>query len=130
MDWLIPVVASAASIIAAFIAGRYASRAKSAELEAARIRDLENRLAASKAEIYEPVVELVRNVFDSAKTGQVAPAQTFFKTLTKFGTWVQIYGSDESVRAFHRMMQTAFTAPPSEVMMRFSPSSSSRSGAT
>ena len=41
------------------------------------------------------------------------------EAVSKFGTWIQIYGSDDAVRAFHRFMQAAYSTPPPEVLMRF-----------
>jgi hypothetical protein len=52
----IAVIAAAGSIAAAVISSRSASRAKAAELQAARIHELESRLAESKAKVYGPMV--------------------------------------------------------------------------
>jgi hypothetical protein len=117
---IVALVAAAGSVAAALVAARSASAAKHAELQAARIRELENRLATAKSEVYEPMIELLRTIFDATTMGRSQPSQTkMVEAVSKFGTWIQIYGSDEAVRAFHRFMQAAYTNPPPEIIMRF-----------
>lgn len=116
---LIALVAAAGSVVAVVVASRSSAAVKDAELKSARIQDLENRLSASKAEVYEPMVETLRAVLDSAGTEEELSEEETLDTLRRFSAWVQIYGNDEAVRAFHRFMQAAYSEPPPVVVMRF-----------
>jgi hypothetical protein len=120
LPFLVAIVPAAAAVAAAVVAARSATRARAAEFQAARIRDLENRVAAYKADVYGPMLEFFRETFDSTISG--GPSQSATEavgTFSKFATWIQIYGSDEAVRATHKFMQAAYTTPPPEVLMRY-----------
>jgi len=57
-DW-ISIVSTLGAITAAVVAGIFASRAKSAELQAQRVRDLEARLATAKYDVKRPEVRIL-----------------------------------------------------------------------
>jgi hypothetical protein len=109
-------------VIAAIVAGRYALRAKAAEFQAARVLELERRLATSKAEVLEPMVEAVGRMFELVTQGK-AGDQDAFEEVTgpafrKSLHWVQIYGADETVLTVHKMMQSFYANPPPEIALR------------
>jgi hypothetical protein len=125
MDWLGPVLSGLAAlgaIGAALIAGRFAAKTKEAELRAQRAMEIEKRLAASKEEIYTPMVEMLRQIIDSASPGgrhvQISEKK-LRETLSKFWTWVQMYGSDDALRASHRFSQALYSDPPPRIAMRY-----------
>ena len=116
----IALVAAVGSVVAAVTAGRYANRAQTSQAQEARIRDLEECLSKSREEVYTPMLELLREVLDSSKTGKdpmVDPKSQ--ETFSRFGSWVQIYGSDEAIRVVHKFMQSAYAGAPSQVLMRY-----------
>jgi hypothetical protein len=45
------------------VAGYFAKQSRSAEFQAQRILDLERRLAASKGDVFEPLIEAMGNRF-------------------------------------------------------------------
>jgi hypothetical protein len=112
------LLAALGSIGAAVMAGRSASRTRTAQSQAERTFELEKRLAASKAEVYEPMVELLRSMFDSFRSNSPVDQQTMTETLSKFVAWLQIYGSDSAVRSFHKFMQASFHQAPTIVHLR------------
>lgn len=120
-DW-IPVLSVAGSVAAAIVAGFFATQARRAESRERRIIELEKRIAAHKAEVYEPMLEFFRRLFDEtvseADSSTLSPEE-MLETISKFATWIQIYGSDEAVRAFNRFMQASYTEPPPQILMRF-----------
>ena len=121
-DWLpvmASIVAAVGSVAAAVVAARSAGRTRDAQLQAEHALELEKRLAASKAEVYEPMVELFRGMLDAAKNPkQQTNERKLIETLSKFTAWTQVYGSDDVLREFHKLMQAAFHDAPAEVFMR------------
>lgn len=115
----VSIVSALGAIAAAGVAAWYASKARTAELQAHRIRELEKRLAGSREEVYKPMVDLLRQIFDSGQGGKGPDDRKTLKTLSEFATWVQIYGSDRVVRAFHKFMQAAYTEPPAMILLRY-----------
>lgn len=113
----IPVLGA---IGAAVAAGIFSARARRAQSSAERTLDLEKRLASSKQEVYKPMVNLFRRILDSSGAGKNSPAadKATLETLSQFIAWVQIYGSDDAVRAVHRFMQASYSEPPATVMLR------------
>lgn len=122
-SWLVPLAAATvpavASIGAAILAARSARASRAAELDAERIRDLEDRLAERKYDVYKPMIEMLRKMLDSkgdpAKAGRQA---AMVAQLSEFAAWVSIFGSDEALRAFHNFMQGAFAEAPPTVLIR------------
>jgi hypothetical protein len=116
----IPVVVA---VLSALLAGYFARQTKGAEIQAQRILELEKRIAASRADVFEPMVEAVGKFWErTAKTSGNLPDSWTEKNLlpafSRFGHWVQIYGSDETVWLYHRFMQAIFADAPSTVIMR------------
>lgn len=122
--WVTLVAAAiplAASLVATVLASRASTRAGKAEIEAQRLRDLEQRIDARKYDTYKPMIELLRDVMSSATpaAGVKLPSeQETVRRLAEFGTWVSIYGSDDAVRAFRNFMQGVYHEPPPEITMR------------
>ena len=113
------MVAALGSLTAAFVAGRFAAKTRNAQSQAERVLELEKRLASSKFDVYQPMLELLREmIFDAAKTGKIIDEAKMVETMSKFGTWIQIFGSDEAVLVYHRWMQAAFHNPPPPVAVR------------
>lgn len=110
-------IPAVAAIVAAIIAARSASKAKRAELEADRLRRLEERVAEQKYSVYKPMLELIRDMLDKTRKGQVTPKETMRK-IGDFATWVTIFGSDEAVLAFRNFMQASFHDAPTRVAIR------------
>lgn len=113
-------IGPAAAIIAAVVAGVFAFRTRRHETQASRIRDLENRNAQRKHETYEPIISAFGDILDPAKKDQrdaiLAKATPL---ITKFNTWISIYGSDEAVTAWHNYRQAAFSGVPTALTLRF-----------
>jgi hypothetical protein len=64
------------------------------------------------------MVELLRTVFDSIGSGaDVEPSQTR-EIVSKFTAWLQVYGSDNAVRSFHKFMQASYHNAPPAVLLR------------
>jgi hypothetical protein len=112
-DWAIPLVVAAvpalASITAAILAARSARASRTAEIEAARLRDLEGRLAERKYDMYRPMIELLRRMISTSKTGPKVSERESIGKLSEFSAWISMFGSDEAVSAFHDFMQERFT---------------------
>lgn len=99
------------SIAAAIIAGRSAHRARQAQLASETERELRQQLAAAKSEVYEPMLDMLRRMMDSVKSGAKVSDQKTAETLSKFTAWVSVYGSDEAVRDCHKLMQSMYSGP-------------------
>lgn len=115
----VAVIAAIATIIAAFIAAWSARSARRSDEQAARAKELENRLAEQKFQTYKPMLELLRDLLDTEKSKNLVDNPKVKETLTDFITWIGIFGSDKSVEAFHNFMQAAYNSPPPEILMRF-----------
>jgi len=115
----VPLVPALGAVAAAVTAGVFSARARSAQASAERTLELERRLATSKQEIYKPLVDLFRRVLDSSTSGSKPLSdKAMIETLSQFISWVQIYGSDQAVRAVQKFMQTVYSGPPPLVVMR------------
>jgi len=121
-DWIIPLVVAAvpaiASIVAAILAVRSARASRAAEIEAARLRDLEDRLAERRYDTYQPMIDLLRRMMDGTKTGTKVSERESTGKLSEFGAWISIFGSDDALRAYHNFMQGAFRGAPTPIAMR------------
>lgn len=114
----VQIITTLGAVAAAIIAGIYAKKSQEAEVAAARVLELEKRIAGMKEDIYRPMVELLRSLWDSVKTGKQPQQTEMIETLSKFTAWTQIYGSDDVVITFHKMMQASFHDAPPNVTMR------------
>jgi hypothetical protein len=92
-----------------------ARKAKASEAEAARLRNLEERNASRKFETYEPMIQLLRDMFVDS---DVMDEETTLEKLHNFAAWNAIYGSDAAVLAFRNLMAAAFTSPPPQIYLR------------
>ena len=121
-DWLVPLgvaaVPAIASIVAAVLSARSARKSRLAEMDAARINELENRLSERKYDLYRPMIDLLRKMMDTSKTGTTINQKQMQRDLSEFGAWINIFGSDEAIRAFHNFMQGAYHSAPPQVLMR------------
>lgn len=118
---LVAAIPAVAAIVAAILAARSARQAQAREAEVERLRLLEARVAQRKYEVYEPIIELLRNMMDSQRT--VGPAQQvseakMVESLSRFGSWVSVLGSDDAVRSFGHFMQGSYNDAPPAVLMR------------
>ena len=87
-------VPAVVSIASAFIAARYAVRARLAEQQAARLLALEDRTAERKWETYEPFVEALGAVLVPSQRD--AAMKTMEKVMVDFQTFVTSWGSERS----------------------------------
>lgn len=111
-------VPAAASLLAALWAARSANRARQAESEAARLRQLEERLAEKKFALYEPILTALGELFTPGRS--VAGTKRMENELPKFMTFVAMWGSDEAVETFFRYRQAAGSdpQPPHQITLR------------
>jgi hypothetical protein len=103
-----------AAIIAAIIAARSARMAKRSEIEAQRIRELEERISERKYDTYKPMIDLFKDVLNR----QAVDESTHRERISTFATWVAIFGSDGAVKAFHDFMQASYNSAPASILMR------------
>ena len=116
---LVSLVPAVAAIISAVIAARAAHRARTAEGEASRLRDLDERNSARKYETYQPMIELLRDALTSAQPGKEPPSnEIVLQRTSEFATWIAIFGSDEAVTAFRNYLQAAYHDAPGPVGLR------------
>ena len=109
---VIALIGAGASASAAIIAGLYARSAHRSDSEAQRARELEGRISEQKFAVYKPMIELLGDLLDQSKTAENAERADAIQTqIADFSTWVNIYGSDEAVKAFHDFKQAAFHQP-------------------
>jgi len=104
-------------VAAAIVASRSAARSKAAELQATRTLAPEHR----RAEVFEGLAEAIEEVWQIVRSGKASPGR-FEKgplvAIRRFMHWVQIYGSDEAVRASNRYMQAIYHDVPPIISMR------------
>ena len=121
-DWIIPLAVAAVpaivSAIAAILSARSARKSRRAEFDAARLRDLEDRLAEHRYAMYRPMLDLFKRIFATVKSGAKVTQKEIVDKTSDFGTWITIFGSDEAVRAFHNYMQATYRSPPAPILMR------------
>ncbi len=115
---IIAGIAAFATIIAAIIAAVSAISARRSDSQASRIRDLENRLAEKKYETYKPMLDMLQESIDKGTTGQLLNNEDVKSKMSKFITWISIFGSDDAVKAFHNFRQASFSPPTALVFLR------------
>lgn len=128
---VVAVLAASASIVAALLARRSAVETRHSQLELERLKLVEARVSAVKTEIYRPMVEALNDLFSgdeettTAEPKKQSSAQrrptrkpTITEITRQFAGWLTIIGSDDSVRAFHNLMQAAFHDAPGEIYLR------------
>lgn len=114
----IPVVVA---VVSALLAGWFAARTKRSELRSQRLLELERQSAATKAEVFQPVVEVIGEMWQRTSQGEVS--QDWFEEhmlprFANFMTWAPIYGADETVWAYHRYQQGVYADAPILVSLR------------
>jgi hypothetical protein len=114
------VIPAIASIVSAVLANRSAKEAKRGELEAQRLRELENRISEKKYETYAPMIELIGDFFSQTPSSRdaVANVEANVEKFVKFARWIAIYGSDASIDAYHNLMQSFAHNPPTFIGFR------------
>jgi hypothetical protein len=115
---LVSGLPAVAAIASAFLAGRFAKRARGAEIEAQRLRDLEARLAEKKYETYKPMIAMLGSAFLAANAKKNPADVVSAEKVSEFAQWISIFGSDDAVRAYRNFMQSAYNDPPAEISMR------------
>lgn len=128
MDWgwiptFLPAVMSAG---AAIYAARAATKAKASEVEATRLRELEQRLSERKMEIYGRIMAALGNLLIPEEARRLAPKASKNKpggdsldsAIFDFMNDVVIYGSDDVLRAFTRFRLASDANPPAPVIIR------------
>jgi hypothetical protein len=116
-----PWLPTLTAIVAALVAGGFAYRANQATIASQRIVELEKRLATSRLETYKPLMEAIAAYFAKGEPSNQEVKRRndrLLAALSDAALWVPIYGSDETVRVFHRMMQVAFSGAPANIMLR------------
>lgn len=114
-------VATVGSVIAAVLATRSARAARQGELEAGRLRDLENRISERKYEVYKPMLDYIGHVFSQQNEESkkaIADEVAVNKMYLDFSRWIVIYGSDEALTAYHNLMQAINYSAPMLVLNR------------
>ena len=112
----IAVIPALASIAAAIVSGRFAGKARRAEAEAARLRELEERLAGKKYDMYEPILRGLGQMLLPGNAKKALPEVE--KAMPNFMTFVAVWGSDKALRAFSRYRLGSSTSPPPEIVLR------------
>ena len=128
MDWgWIPTVLTAVmSTGAAIYAARAATKAKASEAEAARLRELEQRLSERKMEIYGRIMAALGNLLIPEEARRLAPkapknkpsGDSLESAIFDFMNDVVIYGSDDVLQAFTRFRIASDANPPAPVIIR------------
>jgi hypothetical protein len=119
---IVALIAAGAAVAGAIVSAYNARRNEKDRVDAARLLELEKRVATSRAEVFEPLVEAIGRVWDLVAAGKAddkAFRDVAFQDLQRFNHWVQIYGSDESVRFAHRFMQALYAEAPPFIVLRF-----------
>jgi hypothetical protein len=115
----IPVVVAVGSAV---VAGWFAAMTKRSEIRSQRLIELERRTAATKGEIFEPLIEALGQWWEKIGSEEELLPEWFeenvMPSFKRFMTWVQIYGSDETVWVVHRYMQAIYADAPVNVTMR------------
>ncbi|MCL6297602.1 hypothetical protein [Streptomyces kronopolitis] len=119
LDWRVSLTVAAipaiASVVAAVIAARSARRAKTSEIDAQHLRDLEARISEKKYDVYKPMINLLKDILNQ----RVMSEDEFKSLISEFSAWVTIFGSDQAVRAFHDFMQATYvTGTPPVILMK------------
>jgi hypothetical protein len=114
----IPLVVA---IVSAGLAGWFALMTKRSEFRSQRLIELERQSAATKAEVFQPLVEGIGEMWERTSKG-TATLEWFENKLmprfTTFMTWAPIYGADETVWAYHRYAQGIYDDCPTNITMR------------
>lgn len=103
----------AVSVGSAGLAGWQARKARLSEQEAERLRFAEQRVSEHKYKVYEPMITM----FGRMLRGIPLP-EGYEQELDDFNTWLLVFGSDDAIRSWGRLMQTTYAAAPAEIIVR------------
>lgn len=109
-------IPAVASIVAAGLAARFASRARLAEGKAARSLALDERTAAKRADVYMPFVIVLGDILTPAR--RQAALASMEPVVADFHNFVSVWGSDDVVEAFYKFRRGSSTSPPAAITMR------------
>jgi hypothetical protein len=112
------ITAALGSVGAAAVAARHAANTRASQQYTERLVELERRLAGPKADTYQPIIDLFGRMLSPGGAENLSSDPRTLEVLGEFLTWVQIYGSDEVVRASRDFMQAAYAEAPAEAVMR------------
>ena len=128
MGWelISTILAAALSAGAAIYAAWAAAKAKASEVEAARLRELEQRLSERKMEIYGRIMAALGNLLIPEEARRLAPkapknkpgGDSLESAIFDFMNDVVIYGSDDVLQAFTRFRIASDANPPAPVIIR------------
>jgi hypothetical protein len=116
---LVAAVAACASISAAVVAAFSARSTKRIEVESQRARELESRISERKFDTYRPIIEMYGDLASGTRSSNVLANQSAnIEKMQDFATWINIYGSDDAVLAYHNFTQAAFNNCPVVIAVR------------
>lgn len=116
---LVAAIAACASISAAVVAALSAKSTKRIEVESQHARELESRISERKFDTYKPVIEMFGDLASGTRSSIVlANQEANVEKLQDFATWINIYGSDDAVAAYHNFIQAAFNNCPVMIAVR------------
>lgn len=128
MGWelISTILAAALSAGAAIYAAWAAAKAKASEVEATRLRELEQRLSERKMEIYGRIMAALGNLLIPEEARRLAPkapknkpsGDSLESAIFDFMNDVVIYGSDDVLQAFTRFRIASDANPPAPVIIR------------
>jgi hypothetical protein len=108
------VVPAIVSVAAAAFATWEARRARQSEREAEQSRVMEARVSAHRYEVYEPMIATLAGMLRGK-----APSKAQFEKITdNFNSWVLVYGSDQAITAWGRLMQATYESAPALILVR------------
>jgi hypothetical protein len=111
---VVAVIAAVASVIAAALAGVFATAARRDEVRLQRANQSFERIAETKRAMYEPVVRLLDRMF----TSDEVPTPEELEHKREFDTWVNVYASDGVIRAYSRFIMALPHQPPADIQFR------------
>lgn len=111
---VVAVIAAVASVIAAVVAGAYALASRRLDARLQRSGAAQDRISERKRGMYEPVVDMLDRMF----TTDELPTPEEVRHKRRFDTWVNLYGSEATVRAYSRLMQALPHHPPADIQIR------------
>jgi len=116
MSWIQVVVAFGLALIPAGFSAYFASRARAADNQSARLRELDARTAERKYATYEPMLKVLGDALTKGRSDSAAEGMA--KVVPEFMTLVCMLGSDDVVQAFFRFQKASGADAPSEITFR------------
>ena len=105
------IAAVVAAVVTAVIGANSTRKTGTIDAQSQQLRDLENRNATRKYEIYKPILDLYSMLLsphgsEAKRWKENHKDVDIEKTLDDFAKWVIIYGSDDVVLKFHNFSET------------------------